>query len=525
MFKKIFFSYIQRLKRDDLSTYSAQIAYYSMLSLVPLMLILSLLMNYFGLLNLEGLVNLIIESAHLNTQTAQILRSLISGVDGSLPLFSISTVTIVWASSRMIRAIMKGIHMAYREQDNHTLIIRYLISILYTLLLCIVLFLAMVGFLYGNSILALFSSLGLKTTLVDILWKLGSFILPTGFGFLVFWTMYRLIPTRKVTLRDCLPGALLSTLLVIIFSFVFSLFVRITGNFSLLYGSLSNVIMILMWFLFFGYALLLGMELNGVLYEDAEYQLFVTELRAKLKENAAIRKEKRKEKRAQKKEERLQKKEDKARFREAAKVLAAQMAEEDARKKEEEAALAAETAASEEITVSSDVIEVHEDEVTEESLEPEKSPEALQAAQDMNDTVNIPSAETNESTVTSKDLNSDESHGEIGSDEDAVTESAEENAGSDGDSVSTEENSPSEDCGEETDLEKSPEALQAAQDVNDMVNIPSSEAIESTESSKDLNSEESEIAAYSSSPEEKTSDTPSEEKGRGRGRRRNRRRH
>ena len=56
MFKTIFLAYIRRLKRDDLSTYAAQIAFFSLLSILPFLLLISMWLSRSNILDINGLL-------------------------------------------------------------------------------------------------------------------------------------------------------------------------------------------------------------------------------------------------------------------------------------------------------------------------------------------------------------------------------------------------------------------------------------------------------------------------------------
>ena len=55
MFKTIFLAYIRRLKRDDLSTYAAQIAFFSLLSILPFLLMISMWLSRSNILDINGI--------------------------------------------------------------------------------------------------------------------------------------------------------------------------------------------------------------------------------------------------------------------------------------------------------------------------------------------------------------------------------------------------------------------------------------------------------------------------------------
>lgn len=80
MFKTVFFAYIRRLKRDDLSTYAAQIAFFSILSIVPFLLLISMWLSNSNVLDLSGLLTMLEDSGALPQAGIDLLRSVLNGM-------------------------------------------------------------------------------------------------------------------------------------------------------------------------------------------------------------------------------------------------------------------------------------------------------------------------------------------------------------------------------------------------------------------------------------------------------------
>ena len=294
MFKTIFLAYIRRLKRDDLSTYAAQIAFFSILSIVPFLLLISMWLGNTDLLDLPSLLTMLENTGALPQSGIDLLRSVLRGLEGSVGLFSLSTLMVFWSSSRMIRSVMTGIHMAYRERDSRSIILKYLYSIFYTILLSIGIVLILVMTVFGERIWSMLYSLGFSDRVVELVWNLCRMIVPVIILLLIFWSLYTVLPTRRIPILDSPPGALLSTVALLVVSQIFSFFVNNSSSYSVLYGGLSSFTAILLWFYLFGYILMLGMELNAVMAELPEYQSYRQQrhqLRVRQKETKKLRRQ------------------------------------------------------------------------------------------------------------------------------------------------------------------------------------------------------------------------------------------
>ena len=80
--------------------------------------------------------------------------------------------------------------------------------------------------------------------------------------FVVFLCLYKFIPGHKITFRSQVPGAIFSSIALIIISFVFSKYLDIFKGFSITYGSLTALMLIMMWTYTCFYAIFLGAEIN-----------------------------------------------------------------------------------------------------------------------------------------------------------------------------------------------------------------------------------------------------------------------
>lgn len=274
MIKSIFWAFIRRLKRDDISAYAAQIAFFSMLSILPFIVLVGMFLTQSGIINLQAGLELIQQTVNLPAEFVALVETATTGLDGSIAIFSFNAILVIWSASRLIRSITAGIHMAYRERDNHSLVVRYLLSFLYTILISIGVVLMIILILYGRNVQNILIGLGADTDVWESIWVFARFVLPVIILFLLFLSLYRILPARKVHFRDVYPGAIFSTVALYAFTILFVLITNLIGDYSAFYGGLSNVVILLFWFWVFGYALMIGMELNAVIYEQREEKRF-----------------------------------------------------------------------------------------------------------------------------------------------------------------------------------------------------------------------------------------------------------
>lgn len=131
-----------------------------------------------------------------------------------------------------------------------------------------------IGFVVLLSILLLVLGSWLKTQvflLVDLpygfqkLWDLLQYAIPLFVMFIVFTLLYWIAPSRRLALREVMPGALFTTIGWITTSILFSVYVNQFSDFSKTYGSLGGVTVLLIWLYISSFIILAGGEINAVL--------------------------------------------------------------------------------------------------------------------------------------------------------------------------------------------------------------------------------------------------------------------
>ncbi len=82
--------------------------------------------------------------------------------------------------------------------------------------------------------------------------------------------LYMLAQRRRCSLRDVLPGILLSLAAWMLLSAAFSYYVEKVAHYSMLYGSIATIVVVLLWLYMSGMVLILGAEFNGILLSRRE---------------------------------------------------------------------------------------------------------------------------------------------------------------------------------------------------------------------------------------------------------------
>lgn len=247
---------------DHISEYSAQCSYYTILSFIPFVILLITLIQYTNIQQqtLFDAISKIIPSS-MNEFVIGIVREVYSKSIGTI---SVSIIFTLWSAGKGLFALTKGLHSVYNTGENSGKSVIYLriMALIETVIFIVLIMLGMVLLVFGNSLKSLmqqhFGALENFSTFSQVVTELG-FILAT---FIIFLFLYRFMPKHKVTFKSQIPGAIFGALALNIISFVFSKYLDIFKGFSITYGSLTTLMLIMMWTYSCFYSLFLGAELN-----------------------------------------------------------------------------------------------------------------------------------------------------------------------------------------------------------------------------------------------------------------------
>ncbi|MEK3714292.1 YihY/virulence factor BrkB family protein [Paenibacillus sp. FSL R7-0333] len=253
-----------KINDDDVQGIAAQLTYYLILSLFPFLIFIMTLIGYANI-SLEKNIQQLeqIMPAEAISIIEEILQDVSAG--RSQTLLSFGMLATLWAASKGINAIIKGLNRAYEIDESRAFWKIRGIALLATLT---------IGFVVLLSILLLVLGSWLKTQvflLVDLpygfqkLWDLLQYLVPLLVMFIVFTLLYWIAPSRRLALREVMPGALFTTIGWITTSILFSVYVNQFSDFSKTYGSLGGVTVLLIWLYISSFIILAGGEINAVL--------------------------------------------------------------------------------------------------------------------------------------------------------------------------------------------------------------------------------------------------------------------
>ena len=251
----------KRFNEDDYFGIPAQLAYFFLLSLFPLLIVLVSLFPYLPITQ-EDLLGTVRDFAPVGA-IELIERNLTNISQKNNTLLSLGIIGTLWSASNGINAIVKVMNRSYNIDEDRTFFRIRLMAILLTLAMIAVIIVALILPVFGKQIgVFLFSQFQLSSQFLTM-WNALRLIVSSVIIFAVFITLYWLAPSKRFSCRTAIPGAIFATIGWIMTSYAFSFYVDNFANYSSTYGSIGAIIVLMIWFYISGFIMIIGGDINA----------------------------------------------------------------------------------------------------------------------------------------------------------------------------------------------------------------------------------------------------------------------
>lgn len=254
---------------------AAALAYYLLFALFPILIFIN---NLLGMLNwnVTAISNALIPV--LPREVVSMLKAYLIYIHGesSPVLLWFSLAFSVWFPLRAVRSLTNDVRLAYQIGKAANPVRYALRQMVFTLAFLVIVTLTLVLCVLGRrfiSTVAGWLDLGhaLKIPALGLnLWQYFRFLLLGALMFLILVLLYTVAQDKRPPIRTLLPGIILSLVSWLVISIGFSMYVENFGKYSIIYGALGTVIVLLLWLYITSYLLILGAEFNAALVQTGE---------------------------------------------------------------------------------------------------------------------------------------------------------------------------------------------------------------------------------------------------------------
>lgn len=272
--KQILLRVKDRIEEDSLTIVAAGVAFYAFLAIFPA--IMALLSIYGLAVDPEQAEQQISQLSGMMPEEAfsvikERVENLISTSGSTLGWGTALGILIsLWSANAGTKSLFKGIDIAYETENNRGFIKQNALTLLFTFSAIITLLLSLTLIVIFPAIVNTFGLPGNIEGLISWLrWPLLAAIV-----ILVISLIYKFAPDRRTPkFKWVVVGASLATALWLLASFGFSFYVSNFGNYGEMYGSISAVVILLLWLFLTSFIILLGAEVNSASEAYAENKI------------------------------------------------------------------------------------------------------------------------------------------------------------------------------------------------------------------------------------------------------------
>lgn len=254
---------------DSIPKASAELSYYLLFSIFPLLLVMSTLMSAMKISQVT-ILNLL---SLLPGDIQRVISPIITRYIGSMSPFTfisrifVFTILGIYFLSRTMSSLMHTVNRIYGIPNRRGGIGQLIFEVLTAAGLIFAIVFTFILWILGRSI-RIFVLRYLHISLPEQLmwlWGWGRFLIAIGLMFLFILILCYLCPNCIMKLKDALPGALFTLVAWIICTVIFSFYITNISQYDALYGSISAIMILMLWLYLTGIVLILGFELNFIL--------------------------------------------------------------------------------------------------------------------------------------------------------------------------------------------------------------------------------------------------------------------
>ena len=266
--KNVYAKFIQittDISEDHVGAYAAQTAYFFMLCFIPIILLLLTLVRYTPVTKADVMTAVI---RVFPTSVDSMITSIVNQVyNQSMGIIPVTVVVALWSAGKGVLAMTSGLNCIYKCPETRNYVLLRIRATLYTVMFIIVIIFLLVLSVFGNSLnLFVAEYVPIIKNLADWLIRARTVITPAVL--MIFWLLiYKCLPNRRDRLIKQLPGAVFAAIGWMVVSWIFSVYVDIFQGFTSMYGSLTTIVLIMLWMYFCMYSILLGGEVNLIMYD------------------------------------------------------------------------------------------------------------------------------------------------------------------------------------------------------------------------------------------------------------------
>jgi len=255
---------INGFQPERVAVYTASVSWFIILSFLPFLIVLLSLVRFLPFIS-EDTVTL--HTGFIPVAFQELLQSFLKEITDhtSAVILPLGALTGLLSASTGFSSLMRGLNIVYKQEETRPWWFIRLMSVVYTVVFMCILIAVLILLVFGKSIyymlLEMFPQVAQAVLSVVNLRFWAAVLILTVF----FTLLYKTVPNRKTKWYGEIPGAFFSACAWMIFSHLYSLYISNFNRFSMIYGSLALIILLMIWLYACIYIVFIGGYVNVLL--------------------------------------------------------------------------------------------------------------------------------------------------------------------------------------------------------------------------------------------------------------------
>ena len=259
---------LEIFQEHRLSASAAHAAFFMILSLIPCIILLFSLLQFTSIKKVDVLV--MVQNMVPNNMLTFVTGIVGEAYSKTATTISVSALAAVWSAGRGMMALTQGLQWVAGIKETRNYFAVRIRATLYTIVLLLSVIVFLLLGVFGDALLSLITvKIPITIYVAELIISVKNIFLPF-YAIVVFALMYRFVSGSKEELNDHIPGAVLVSIGWMIFSHAFSMYIEKFNGFSDMYGSLTTIILLMLWLYFAMYIVLIGAEVNQLMIQRRE---------------------------------------------------------------------------------------------------------------------------------------------------------------------------------------------------------------------------------------------------------------
>ena len=259
---RILRGFARQMSRVNVNAYASSTAFFIFLSLIPMIMLICSILSFTPLLQESDLLAAV---GLLPPSISPFLFSLVQSIyDSTFGMVSVTAIVTVWSAGKGVLALMRGLNAMNGVVEDRNYVLQRLIASFYLIIFLVTVVFSLTVMVFGTLLagVVIRHAPGMEALFELLLHLRGifSWCIMT----MIFAAMYTYIPNCKLKFSHQIPGAVFSATSWNLFSWGFSIYVQHFNAFDM-YGSLTTIVILMLWLYFCFYLFLIGAHINRFL--------------------------------------------------------------------------------------------------------------------------------------------------------------------------------------------------------------------------------------------------------------------